>query len=343
MAFPALFLKKQKKSKNPKIETYTIEEFNEKQRQKKIGYLIRFGAVVIWGINPIIFKYSPASDVSVFVRVFLFFGGGILLSLFSLFFLKKSILFKSYKVPFNAYLVSMSIGLAMLTFVMMESLQYTSGTTFILLNNFAPMFAILVALILWKNEIPYLRNRSNILKIIILFFIGGIGSSLLFYNDLTNGKDESLLGNIGGLIYMILDVGLIISQIKYSKLIKDGQSYFVNLYVFGLGFLLLFPVLFLSYQQIFTLSLNELFWLLSVGVLWGIGALLNYEAFRRMDGFIAFLMFNISILITFSIEAYILNEIPATWMLFLGGTLITGSSIFAEKINTKCEKEQIQK
>ena len=68
------------------------------------------------------------------------------------------------------------------------------------------------------------------------------------------------------------------------------------------------------------------------------GQILNYEAFRRMDGFIAFLMFNISILITFLIEAYWLGEIQVTIYLILGGILIMGASIFAEVINSKCEK-----
>ena len=69
--------------------------------------------------------------------------------------------------------------------------------------------------------------------------------------------------------------------------------------------------------------------------------ILNYEAFRRMDGFIAFLMFNIAILITFAIEAYWLKEIEVTVFLVLGGSLIIGASILAEVINTKCEKEEL--
>jgi hypothetical protein len=60
-----------------------------------------------------------------------------------------------------------------------------------------------------------------------------------------------------------------------------------------------------------------------------------------MDGFIAFLMFNIGIFITFAIEAYWLEEIDVTVFLVVGGSLIIGASILAEVINTKCEKDEL--
>jgi hypothetical protein len=60
-----------------------------------------------------------------------------------------------------------------------------------------------------------------------------------------------------------------------------------------------------------------------------------------MDGFIAFLMFNIAIFITFAIEAYWLEEIDVTVFLVVGGSLIIGASVLAEVINTKCEKDEL--
>ncbi len=52
----------------------------------------------------------------------------------------------------------------------------------------------------------------------------------------------------------------------------------------------------------------------------------------------AFLMFNIAILITFTIEAYWLKEIIVTKFLVAGGVLIIIASIFAEVINTNISK-----
>ncbi len=61
-----------------------------------------------------------------------------------------------------------------------------------------------------------------------------------------------------------------------------------------------------------------------------------------MDGFIAFLMFNIAIFITFALEAYWLKEIIVTPFLLVGGSLIIGASILAEVINSKCEKSELK-
>jgi hypothetical protein len=77
---------------------------------------------------------------------------------------------------------------------------------------------------------------------------------------------------------------------------------------------------------------------IGAGVLSGVGKLLNYETFRRIDGFIAFLMFNISILITFTAEALFLHTITPTWMLIVGGLLIISSTVFAEIINGRSQK-----
>ena len=74
-------------------------------------------------------------------------------------------------------------------------------------------------------------------------------------------------------------------------------------------------------------------------MLTGVGLLLNYETFRRIDGFIAFLMFNISILITFSTEVFFLGAFSPTWILLLGGIIIIGSTILAEMVNSHCQKK----
>jgi drug/metabolite transporter (DMT)-like permease len=75
------------------------------------------------------------------------------------------------------------------------------------------------------------------------------------------------------------------------------------------------------------------------GVLAGIGQILNYETFRRIDGFIAFLMFNVSILITFIIEVFFLGQFKPSWILLAGGGIIIASTILAELINSHCEKK----
>ncbi len=116
---------------------------------------------------------------------------------------------------------------------------------------------------------------------------------------------------------------------------------FINFYLYLISFLFFVPFLLFNISEILHLSLEKILWVLGVGALWGLGTLLNYEAFRRMDGFIGFLMFNISILITILVESLLLHTIQITPLFLLGSGLVIGASIVAEMINTQSEKEQI--
>jgi len=243
---------------------------------------------------------------------------------------------------FNTLFVVIIITEILFIYFFNKSLLYTSSTNLIIFNNFAPLLALLVALVLWRKEIPYLKDKSHILAIMFVFFLGAIGSTLLFYNDIMYGAKESVQGDIFALLVMAVDVVLVIAQIRYVKYLQDNQSIFLSLYVYLFIFLLMLPVILLNISVFYTLSSEQIYFTLGAGVISGVGQILNYEAFRRMDGFIAFLMFNLAILLTFVLEAYWLEGITVTPFLLVGGSLIIGASIFAEVINTKCEKEELK-
>ena len=156
------------------------------------------------------------------------------------------------------------------------------------------------------------------------------------------GAKESIKGDMFALLVMVIDVALVIAQIRYVKYLQDNQSIFLNLYVYFFVLLVMLPIVLLNISVFYTLSSEQIYFAIGAGLLSGVGQILNYEAFRRMDGFIAFLMFNIAIFITFAIEAYWLESIEVTVFLLVGGTMIIGASILAELINTKCEKEELK-
>jgi uncharacterized membrane protein len=66
---------------------------------------------------------------------------------------------------------------------------------------------------------------------------------------------------------------------------------------------------------------------------------LNYEAFKRIDGYLAYMMFNISVLVTFVLETFVFHSIQPTLLLILAGAMIISASIFAEMINSRCQKK----
>jgi drug/metabolite transporter (DMT)-like permease len=322
-----------------------IQKWEKHQKEKLLGYIIRFFAVIIWGIQPLYIKYTAVNDVPLDSRIlFIAFGGAlssvVILLLFLLF--KQKSYWKP-KLQINTLLVLIIIGELLFIYLSNKSLMFTSGTNFIIFNNFAPLLAVLVAIVLWRNEIPYLKEKSHIALIVLVFFIGGLGSSLIFYNDISLGLEGTIDGNFLALLATSADVLLVVAQIRYVKYLQHNQSIFLNFYVYLFLAIAVLPIKWLSSSSsLMTLSEEQIYFTLGAGVLSGIGQILNYEAFRRMDGFIAFLMFNIAILITFVLEAYWLEEIVVTYMLVGGGLLIIGASIFAEVINTKCEKKEFK-
>jgi drug/metabolite transporter (DMT)-like permease len=320
-----------------------LQIWKEKKQEKIIGYIIRFFAVIIWGIQPIYLKYTVVNSVPLDYRVLFTAVGGAFISIFILLLF---LLFnqKSYwkpKLKFNTLLIMVVVSEMLFIYFFNRSLIYTSSTNLIIFNNFAPLLALLVALVLWRDEIPYLKEKSHIFMIVFIFFLGGLGSSLLFYNDIVYGVEGSVKGDLFALLLMSIDVVLVIAQIRYVKYLQDNQSIFLNLYVYLFIFLMMIPIILLNLSVFYTLTLEQIYYTIGAGVISGIGQILNYEAFRRMDGFIAFLMFNIAILITFVLEAYWLDAISITPFLVFGGVMIIGASILAEVINTRCEREKL--
>lgn len=303
------------------------------EKQKKLGYMIRFGAVVIWGIDPIIIKYTPLSTIPIEMRVPLLILGATIFSLFVISFLKKSTIVDNYKVEINRYFFISVVSAISLSYLIVKSLEYTSSTNFIIFNIFSPVFALLLGLIFWRSKHHYFKNKKSIFLIFLTFIFGSLGGVSLFYNEVMLNK-LSLLGLGFAFIYMLIDIVFVSSQIRYAKSIKKKQSYFMNLYLHGFSFLLLLPILILYYSSI---TIIQLSWVFLAGILWGLGTLLTYEAFRRIDGFLGYLMFNFTIVITIFLESLVLGKIDITYSLIFGVFLIVGSSVVAEKINTKCE------
>jgi drug/metabolite transporter (DMT)-like permease len=317
-------------------------EWQKRKREKMMGYLIRFGAVVIWGILPIYIKYTEANSVDPLLRVFFAGAGGIfpsliLLGIGILFFHQAKKI--QWTLPLNKWLFFIILGKFLFLYFTNFSLMYTSGTNMVLLESFAPVFALIIAIVLWREKIPYLKQRKNIPLITGAFLLGSIGSSLLFYNDIKEGTALHIYGDILAILLMFADTFLVVSQIQYAKYLKNNQSAILNLFVYiGIITITTFIVLFSS-QNIFSVSVSQFFLAVGIGFLSGLGQILNYEAFRRIDGFLAYLMFNMAILITFAVEAFFLETIYPTLFLLLGGSMIIGASIVAEKINSKCEKQ----
>jgi len=205
----------------------TISEYQKKQKEKIIGYLLRFGSIVIWGLQPLLFKYTPISEVDLSTKVLFEIFGTMFASLIAIIFLYYFGEKTSWhpKIVVNKFLYIIIFTSLLLVYLPYLSLDYTSGSNFILLNNFSPIFALLIAFIFWRDNYAYFNDKKNIIFIFLIFLLGGIGGSFLFYNDLLIKNIGTFTGNLFALAYMIFDVLFSIALIRYSSSLKNYQSY----------------------------------------------------------------------------------------------------------------------
>jgi drug/metabolite transporter (DMT)-like permease len=312
------------------------------QRQKLYGYLLRLGAVIIWGIEPLYIKYTLTNSIDPGMRVFLKSVGGIFPSILLGGVLAPIVMRQkmNWRLPYTSLFALIIVGEVFFTYFINASLVYTSGTNVILLNNFAPVLALIIAAFFWRDRIPYLRKTSSVAAMLLTFTIGSIGTTLLFYNS-RSVSVTNVYGDFLGTLMMLTDVILVTAMIRYVQFLKVSRSIALNLNIFLCVFLVSAPLAFLGGQPFWTLSREQLLFGIGAGVLSGFGRILNFEAFRLIDGFIAYLMFNIAIFLTFILEAFLLQEILPTISLLLGGIMISVASIVAEYINSRSERETV--
>ncbi|MBI3619128.1 HD domain-containing protein [Candidatus Peregrinibacteria bacterium] len=322
-------------------------EISQKQRtavlhRKTVGYVIRVLAVLIWGIEPIYIRYTPVNVLSPFLRTFLLSIGvlvptGCILIVRSLLRRRRPRL----RLPYDHSFVLLVLGQAGYMYLKNASLIYTSGTNLLLFNNFSPVMGLLIASIFWRKDIPYLRQPKTMSSIFLLAVISAFASSLIFFNDVQHSS-ATALGDILAMISTFFDVLLTVGQIQYIKKFARTDGLLLNVHVFF--FLLLFVspailLLLLAHRPVLAgLTLKTFFLGMGIGLFVGTGQLLNYEAFKRIDGYLAFMLFNLSVIVTFSMETFLLHSVRPTVVLLLSTMLIMISSVAAEFINSRAER-----
>lgn len=177
---------------------------------------------------------------------------------------------------------------------------------------------------------------------IILFCIGFLGAFLIIL-----GKGEvsianiqsKLFGNFLALLAMICDVIASVALIFYTKSQDafSGKQYIIIRVV--VSAIVLSPVALFSLSR-YPLGTKAIFWLAYVGIVtFSLGYYFTYEAYKRIDGFINYMLFNLAPFITVHIEVTYF-DLPLSIQFLLGGILILGSATAAEFIKTRQEKKE---
>lgn len=304
-------------------------------KKKLSGYLFRILWALSLGAAPLIVKYKLMNFdpiLSTWIRFFIWVIISFLILLIFWFFSKEKI---SFKTPINLFFWLAVAGEWFHTYFYHFSLQYTTATNFRLIFNFWPVLALIFAMFFWRKTIPFLRKKENIRNILILFIVWIIWTMTLSFWKISSIKSQ-LFWDLLAFISMVLDVVLTLSVIHYMKIVKNYKNitFIFNMYLaMAISFL---PVLF--FVDFSTLTIQNLIYSSLVWFLILLWLIFTYEAFKRIDGLLVYLMINFATLFTFILELF-LFDLSITYNLIIWAILIISSSVLSEIINNNCEKE----
>ncbi len=319
----------------------------EKRRQKLIGYLLRFGAVFIWGIEPVLIRYTSIQTLSPLLRVHIWAVAGALSGFVAIFLLNR--FYKpgerlAYSTPYNRYFWIIVVANLSYNYFLHKSLLFTTATNVNLVLSYAPVFALLLAFLVWRRRISYFHSPQSIQQIFMLFGVSALGGTMLVYNDFQTTA-QGALGDLFALMIAFSDVAFMMSNIhyvKYSRVCTNTISLATHHFLWIAAATLAMigaANLFFGHHISFAITTEQLLTNAGVGVITLIGLVLTFEAFKRIDGLLAFMMLNLAPFIAFLSELlFFRHHVNTSPLFFVGGGLIITASILAEVVNSRCEK-----
>lgn len=306
------------------------------KREKILGYILRIIALLIWGTDPIIAKYFLKDYNGLFVASFSIYVGAIFL-----FPIAVILFWKRRKDPnrlqprgYNRYFFAMVLFGGLVSIFHFLSVNYTIASNAVLFLNFAPVIALVFSLLWYREKFHYLLKASKAIKVLLVFLIGGIGSSLLIINTPTQPNvdySHKLLGDFLAFVAVILDIFSTMAQIHYTK---QKEAFSGLDYTIRRVFLLM--VLYAPYvlPKLFTLELSKKEWLgfIFIGCFTTVLAYyFSFEAYKRLDGLVVYFLFIITPLFTIALETILFGLKPSL-QFFVGGLLILSAAISVEFI-----------
>lgn len=316
---------------------------NSAARQKLIGYLLRLIAVIIWGIDPLVAKYALERfdgyficALSLSISAISFFP----IILWKIFNNKKQESDNPKGSPYHPLFFIIIVFGGLTSFFHFISLNYTIAINTVLFLTFAPVVGLVITLIFLRSQVAYLQRLSDKLKLILVFLMGCFGASLL----ITSGSKEvfsqaknKILGDFIAFLAMTSDVIATLALIRYRKLSQafSGSDFMIRRQI--ILSIISLPIILPSILSI-SFTNKELAAFLFIGLGTHTAAYyLSYEAYKRLDGLINYLFFNITPIITITLESLLFN-LPLSRNLILGTTFTIGSSILAEVVNSQAQK-----
>lgn len=326
------------------MELSDNETLHTPKQQKITGYMLRLSAILLWGAGPIILKYNLASFNPFFVYGFSMYVALLFWIPVYLFRLLRHRLNGKKKTcrpvkGYNRFFFMAIVFDALEVLLITISVHFTIASNTTLLLNFSPVIALLFFLVFARNRIAYLKGKNDTLNILIVFIAGCVGSSMLVFNQLPNETGNKMLGDLIAFGAVLCDVAATVSLIHYARQNEafSGIDYIIR--KIAIIALLFFPIVLTGLPQIMQgLSISQIASFVYMGVFdFALAYMLAFEAFKRIDGLIAYLLFNLRPIITILLEVVVF-ALPLSINFSVGAVLIMGASIAAEIINSKAQK-----
>ena len=291
---------------------------------KKFATILYISAMLIFGTIGIIVKYIPlaASEIA-FYRAIL---ALLVISLFLV--IKKEKLNLNAKKSALILLLASGIGIGANWILLFESYNYTSLSISTVCNYFAPIIVMILTPIILKEKLSLKQVICLIIAITGLIFIVG---AFEFKKDSNN-----IIGIILSLLAACLYAAVILINKKINHINGIQRTFFQFL---SLAIILLPYTIFTTGFNVFNLSIENLLWLLLLGVVHtGIAYCLYFTSIKDMSGQ------KISILsfidpVTSIVLAYFIFNDQFTGLQLIGALMILGATIFSEIPLKKLKKE----
>lgn len=321
-------------------------EWVAQRREKHIGYALRLGAVLIWGLEPVLIRYTPMQQLSPLLRVNIWAFVGCICGYFAIWLKNRCSKPESrlaYTTSYNRFFWLIVFANVSYNYFLHASLLFTSATNVNLVLGYAPIFSLLLGFMIWRKRIAYFRSPVAMQQMVLVFALSTVGGSLLFFNDMQRAGG-GIIGDMLALLIAFSDVAFMMANIYYVKYSKSCSNTLAltTQHLFWIGIVTTVLIQFNAHvlgNSLTYASLTPAQWYASIalGMITMVGFVLTFEAFKRIDGLLAFLMLNLAPVIAF-IPEFLFFNVRITSFFLIGAFLIVVSSIAAELVNSRAEK-----
>ena len=323
-----------------------LEEFNELQSKKWIGYLFRIGSATSFAFVTIIGKYFLENIPTLqMISLSALLGGiglGLPIILFYFLFNKKPAQ-QTFTEDIKPNLSNTFYLIIFLDFLFQVlyffSSDYIPASHTALYLTLAPLVGLCISLLFLGEESGIFKKRGLAFT---LFSMASIGSIFIFVSKENFAfARHDVIGEMYATLLVFLDVWFTVALIKYYKLKNTFSPFlFTVFFMFIMGIAvspIYLPYLFMHFTEI--LSQDWLF-LFLLGLSLFILKYCTMESYNRCNGLINYLLMNLFPIGVVVLEFYYF-DLSISLIFLVGLVLILGSSFIIEYINTQEERKDI--